>query len=58
MASVGTTVKFVVIIFFISQFVMNDQSRLAVDASLIESKEYLSGKVLRVAVFPVIIFNF
>ena len=57
MASVVTPVKFAVLIFLISRFVLNHQSRLVVDASLAESKEYMSGKVVRVAVFHVIILH-
>ena len=55
MVSIVTTAKFAVVILFISRFVLNHQSQL-VDASLAASKEYMSGKVLRVAVFHVIIF--
>ena len=59
MAFVVTPVKFAVLIFLISQCVLNHQSRLAVvDASLAESKEYMRGKVVRVAVFHVIILFF
>ena len=55
MAPVVIRVKFAVLIFLISQCVLNRHSRLVVDASLVESKEYMSGKVIRIAVFHVMI---